>query len=217
MPRSSRAILQLAAALIAAAFGLMPTKPAVAQSAEFFLHIYAVRVGGYYGVYLGKGLIITAAHVAGANPRVRIAGLDLPSTTLKTSPYTELDLSLLSVDEEKLPVGLRMRRMPLCQGWPVPGTKVIVAIPEGTARSQVAAPKDIPADVRARFSTAIIHVKSTGNSGSGVFDAEKKCLLGIMSRKLQVRSPSGESTMDVAKYFVPSAVIRKFLPADQPY
>jgi hypothetical protein len=33
----------------------------------------------------------------------------------------------------------------------------------------------------------ISDVATTGNSGSGVFDAGSKCLLGIVSRKLFVR------------------------------
>jgi hypothetical protein len=216
MPRSSRALSHLAAPLVAAALGLAPTAVATAQSTDDSLRIYAVFVGGLYGVYLGQGLIITAAHVVGDGPaRVGIAGLDLPAKVIKSSPFDQLDLALLSIDEEKkLPIGLRLRRMPLCQGVPVVGGKVIVATPRGTARSQIASPNDLPRDVRLRFATSIIHVKSTGNSGSGVFDADKKCLLGIMSRKIQVRSPSGESTMDVAKYFVPAAVIRNFIPAN---
>jgi hypothetical protein len=34
----------------------------------------------------------------------------------------------------------------------------------------------------------ISDVATTGNSGSGVFDAGQKCLLGIMSRKITVRA-----------------------------
>ena len=106
---------------------------------------------------------------------------------------------------EELPISRRPRRMPLCQGRPVVGSAVIVAIPEGTARSRVLSPAALPPHVRSRFLTVISHVKTTGNSGSGIFDAEKKCLLGIMSCKGSRRtSPSGESSMDIAKYFVPA-------------
>lgn len=175
------------------------------------LRIYAVHVGDLYGVYLGNGLIITAAHVAG--PRVRFGSLELPAKVVKISPLEQLDLALLSVDIEKLPVSLRLRRMPLCQGRPVVGSPVIVAIPESTARSVILTPNALPPNAR-RFSTVISHVKSTGNSGSGVFDAAKKCLLGVMSRKIIQHSPSGESSMDIAKYFVPADVIRQFIPTE---
>jgi hypothetical protein len=50
-----------------------------------------------------------------------------------------------------------------------------------------------------------------------VFDAWDGCLLGIVSRKIEStwRSATSTRTMrsDVAKYFVPAAVIRSFLPA----
>ena len=97
-----------------------------------------------------------------------------------------MDLTLLSIDGTKLPVGLQMRRMPLCEQSPYPGETVVVAIPEGTAPSRILPRQAIPADLRARFGTAIADVASTGNSGSGVFDAHDLCLLGIISRKISV-------------------------------
>jgi hypothetical protein len=193
---------------------LAPSNPVLTQPTDAALRVYAVHVGDLYGVYLGNGLIITAAHVVNSDPHVRIAGLDLTAKVIKVSPFDQLDLALLSVDDDKLPVSLRLRRMPLCEAKPIVGSPVIVAIPEGTARSQILSPSALPPNVRARFSTTISHVKTTGNSGSGVFDAEKKCLLGIMSRKIQQHSPSGESSMDIAKYFVPSWVIREFIPSE---
>jgi S1-C subfamily serine protease len=179
------------------------------------LRIYAVHVsGGLYGVYLGQGLIITAAHVVGsANPPVRIAGLDLSGKVVKLSPFEQLDLALLSINEEKLPVSLRLRRMPLCQRPPFAGEPVTVAIPERTARSQIISPLSLPLDARQRFSTAIKDVATTGNSGSGVFDANRKCLLGIMSRKISVTPAGGREKKDIAKYFVPASVIRAFIPS----
>src|SRR5262249_30132459 len=150
--------------------------------------------------YLGRGRIITAQHVVrSANPTVRIAGLNLASKVIKSSPYEELDLALLSVDEEKLPVSLRMRRMPLCQRPPFADERVVVAIPESTARSHVASPLVIPPNLRQRFPTAIKDVATTGNSGSGVFDAERKCLLGIMSRKFYEPASGAHKAKDIAK------------------
>jgi hypothetical protein len=205
--------------LIALAIALVPAKHACAQAvdpADSSLRIYAVHVsGGLYGVYLGQGLIITAAHVVGSsNPPVRIAGLDLLGKVVKASPFEQLDLALLSIDEEKLPVSLRLRRMPLCQRPPVAGEPVTVAIPERTARSEIISPLSLPLDVRQRFSTAIKDVASTGNSGSGVFDSNRKCLLGIMSRKISVTPTGGGKVQDIAKYFVPASVIRAFIPSE---
>jgi hypothetical protein len=198
---------------------LAPASNASAQvevdPADDSLRIYAVHVGaGLYGVYFGHGLIITAAHVvSSAYPPVRIAGLNLSAKVVKLSPLEQLDLALLSVDEQKLPVSLRLRRMPLCQKPPYVAEQVIVAIPESIAPSHIVSPLSIPPDVRQRFSTAIKDVATTGNSGSGVFDASRKCLLGIISRKLMVKVAGGE-TKDIAKYFVPTPIIRAFLPSE---
>jgi hypothetical protein len=69
-----------------------------------------------------------------------------------------------------------------------------------------------------KFDTVISDVALTGNSGSGVFDAEKKCLLGIMSRKIseyRMSEITGKIKLyDIAKYFVPASVIAKFIPAE---
>jgi hypothetical protein len=209
------------------AASLLPLAFAHAQSTDDSLRIYAVNIiqdppqsWTGYGIYLGRGLVITAAHVVGSayrtKPSVRIAGLDLPATAIREGSLKRVDLTLLSVDEQKLPIYLQMRRMPLCENKPWPGEPVIVAIPEGTARSHIMLPALLPADLRERFSTVISDVATTGNSGSGVFDAGQKCLLGIMSRKVSVRPTSAEESeqKDIAKYFVPASTIRAFIPAE---
>ena len=43
--------------------------PARLQNASDPLRLYAVRIGGGHGVDLGSGIVITAAHVAGPNPK----------------------------------------------------------------------------------------------------------------------------------------------------
>src|SRR5262249_13675207 len=120
-------------------------QPNQAQPTDDSLRIYAVNIWlgppqswrPGRGVYLCKGLILTAAHVVGSaahtKPRVHIAGMELPATAIREGNSQRVDLTLLSVDEQKLPVYLRMRRMPLCDNKPWPGEPVIVAIPEDTA------------------------------------------------------------------------------------
>lgn len=200
-----------------------------ARPTDDSLRIYAVDIwqdppqswGPGRGVYLGKGLVITAAHVvtpvAHTKPRVHIAGMELPATAVREGDFERVDLTLLSINEQKLPVYLQMRRMPLCENKPWPGEPVIVAIPEGTARSDIMLPSLLPAQFQKRFSTVIGDVATTGNSGSGVFDAGQKCLLGIMSRKITVRPTSGAGASekkDIAKYFVPASAIRAFIPPE---
>jgi hypothetical protein len=174
-----------------------------------------------YGVYLGQGLIITAAHVVGSAQRtppiVRIANLDLPGKAVKEGAFEQVDLTLVTVDENRLPVSLRLRRMPLCPTPPQVGEAVIVAIPEGIARSTIISPQMLPPNLRTKFPTVIKDVATTGNSGSGVFDADRRCLLGIMSRKIVSRQKGilgMTQEKDIAKYFVPSATIAAFIPSE---
>jgi hypothetical protein len=58
----------------------------------------------------------------------------------------------------------------------------------------------------------ISDVATTGNSGPRVFDAGRKYLLAIMSRKFQ-GCPYGarpeSEVKDIAKYFVPALTIRQ--------
>jgi hypothetical protein len=202
--------------------------PGSAQSERADLTALAVHINRTpqqpwpgYGVYLGNGLILTASHVAGefakTKPHVVIAGQDLPAALVKEGSLDSVDLTLLSIDGTKLPVGLQMRRTPPCEHPPSMGERVVVAIPEGTAPSKVLPRRAIPPDLRGRFDTAIADVATTGNSGSGVFDAANLCLLGIISRKISiVQQPlkigAPTRTIDIGKYFVPATEIKAFIP-----
>ena len=172
-----------------------------------------------YGIYIGHGLFLTAAHVVGrawiTRPRVVIAGQAYPSHVVKEGSLETTDLTLLSVDQNLLPLRLRLRRATLCKAPPSPGQQVVSVVPEKTVRSHVISPERLPIDAR-KFSTVIADVAQTGNSGSGVFDAKQRCLLGIMSRKIsQSRTRPGAGkpeTRDIAKFFVPASEIASFLP-----
>src|SRR5262249_5667885 len=127
---------------------------APAQIADDTLKIYAVNVVHTApfkdpfigdGIYLGNGLVLTAAHVVGrwpsyTNPRVLIACLDLPGKVLKAGSPAKPDLALLSVDQTRLPVSLQLRRNPVCKEPPQVGMNVIVVYPERTVRSQMISP-----------------------------------------------------------------------------
>jgi Trypsin-like peptidase domain len=183
------------------------------------LLIYSVGVNGAAGIYLGKGLILSVAHVVGGGivdkPTVTIAGQKRIATVVKESPFEQLDLALLEFDETGLPVSVRLRRIPLCQGKTWPGEEVISISSQGPVRSHILSPQALPPGAK-RFSTVIRDVATTGNSGSAVFEAQRKCLLGIMSRKisqLRVQKDAGKkTTVDIAKYFVPAATIAEFMP-----
>jgi hypothetical protein len=185
------------------------TNSAQADPTDNSLQIYAVQVlccseqsmvGA--GIYLGRGLVITAAHVLIPNrPGVQIDGVNMAATIVKRGTFEQIDLALLSIDEKKLPVNMRLLRMPLCQTPPQVGAPVIVAAPQGITRSRIVSP--LP-----RFSTLISDVETSGKSGSGVFDVENKCLLGILSLKIT----NNIEHKDIATYFVPASTIQSFVP-----
>ena len=134
------------ACAVAAAQASPPADPDDAALKTFAVHIDRTPKQPWpgYGIYLGSGLVLTAAHVPGdvaiTKPHVIIAGENLPATLVKQGSLDETDLTLLSVDAAKLPVRLQMRRLPLCQRSPYAGEAVVVAIPEAVARSRVLAP-----------------------------------------------------------------------------
>src|SRR6516225_3687897 len=112
--RITTRILSLASAALAVA--VTPTL-ARAQSDQADLKAFAVHINRTpqqpwpgYGVYLGNGLILTAAHVAGnvaqTRPHVVIAGQALPAALVNQGSLEGVDLTLLSIDGTKLPVRL---------------------------------------------------------------------------------------------------------------
>ena len=163
-------------------------------------------------IYLKPGLVVTAAHLTpgwAADLSVHIANTALPANLVKQGDVEDVDLSLFSVDDQKLPERVARIQASLCQAPPWPGDPVIVVDQAGATRSHIVAPQILPLEFRSKFWTLIGDVDSTGNSGSGVFDSNRKCLLGIMSRKFKVGGKY------VAKYFVPASEIREFIPIER--
>ena len=165
------------------------------------------------GVYLKPNLVITAAHVVtnwsgSGDISVRIADTALPATVVKQGEFEDVDLALFSIDEQKLPEWVLRIHTPLCQAPPWPGDPVIVVDQEGATRSHIISAQILPFTFRNKFHALIADVSSTGNSGSGVFNPNQKCLLGIMSRKFMIDGK------DIAKYFVPANEIRNFIPIE---
>src|SRR5665213_799556 len=142
------------------------TQPCLAENADDSLLVYAVNIhqtpmqswGPGYGIYLGKGLFITAAHVAGRSwltrPKVAIAGHEYPTRVVKEGSFEGTDLTLLSVDEELLPLRMQLRRNPICKKVPWAGESVVTVVPEGIAHSRIMAPARLPLSVR-KFNTVI--------------------------------------------------------------
>ena len=198
-----------------------------AQNPEESLKVYAATVTktvtfsdplAGFAMYLGRGELISAAHVVGhwpflTRPKINIANLKLPPEVIKSGSPDEVDITLLKVDETKLPVSLRLRLNPLCATAPEVGEEVFAVTPDNVVRTQIASPLSIPPNYRARFGTLVPSV-FTG-SGSGIFRGKTKCLLGIMSKAVQKYKYWPEAHMQVpdgsAGYFVPSTQIIQFL------
>ena len=203
----------------------------LAQSVDEELRVYAVNVVKTpplekqftgYGIYLGNGKVITAAHVVGhwpavTRPRVLIGGQDLPAQVLKIGSLETVDLALLSIDQSQLPASLQLRRNPLCKTFPPVRARMVVVYPNRTVATQIFSPQFIAPRNRASHSSLI---KEEQSSGSGVFIAEQQCLLGIISqkvRKYSFRRVYGRllaSANGYAGYFVPASAIAEFIPPE---
>jgi len=224
--RVARAVTLLCVSLLA----LGSSSRIVAQQVpEDSLLLYAVTVnrtpmqnwGPGAGIYLGHGLVITAAHVVGmtlfTRPKVIILEQELSTRTIKRGDFEGVDLTLLSFDDSQLPLRYRLRQNPICKQDPYPGEEVVTIVPGHAVHSHVISPNVLPPWAR-KFSTVIADVAETGNSGSGVFDFQHKCLLGIMSRKISLyvinRTTKQRELKDIAKYFVPASVLASFIPAE---
>lgn len=173
-----------------------------------------------YGIYMGDGLVVTAAHVAGhallTRPSVVVKGQPLPTESVKEGSYPDNDLTVLRLTPP-LPAELAPLHVTLCAEPPKPGEAVKVATPEKVTNSAVISPDILPPDMRTRYAASIKDVYTTGNSGSGVFDAASRCLLGIMSSKIEqqlhliVNGSPTVRTVGLAKHFVPASDIKLFM------
>ena len=209
---------------LTAPFGQAPDAQRVSDG---FLKLHAVRIKNVRpfrqpftgnGVYLGQGLVLTAAHVVSRwsfliSPRVVIMGKELPAKVIKKGSFDDTDLALLSIDEARVPLTLRLRlNLSLCQTFPKVGADVVIVYPDRTAHSPLLSPTLVTPAARTRFSTVIRDVQ---DSGSPVFDAGRKCLLGIMSAAVPVRSAHGYIEWNwQAGYFVPGYKIADFIPPE---
>lgn len=101
-----------------------------------------------------------------ADLSVAIKGAKLPVKVLKQGVYEDIDLSLLHVDQGKLPPMLPT--VQLCSSPPWPGDPVIVIDAARATQSTIAPPSVLPKHYQRRFPTLIKDVATTGNSGSGV-------------------------------------------------
>ena len=171
------------------------------------------------GVYLGGGLILTAAHVVEmdkAHPEVKIlfyeqviVGGEVVLNGRTFSP--DLDLALIRVEPSALTPRLRDEApTAVCSTNPGLDSSMLVA-----AEGKVTSAKTIPSalerrDTASNNTNGWTNILSTGYhhgaSGGGVFDPDKNCLEGVIS--LELSDPS--RGIDLTS-FIPASRIGPFL------
>ena len=169
------------------------------------------------GVYLGQGKVLTAAHVIHSTIfgpiGVSLAGQTVSATPLRNGAAQHIDLALLSIDEMTLPDSVRLRRNALCRAEPKAGMDAVIVSSGESVSSHVISPAAIGAELRAQYQTLIA---MPGRSGSGLYDPAHKCLLGIMSAKMEKYTASLNNSPrriadGYAGFFVPVSAITSFL------
>lgn len=173
------------------------------------------------GVYLGQGLVLTAVHVVPrpheAGPIIVVAGRQLQGTVIKYGDFESVDLAIVKIDETELPYNIRhLPFLSVCSSDPEIGQRVVVATADNIAPSHIVSADRFAPNIAHRFRSLIADVDTTGNSGSGIFDAASECLLGIMSRKVEEFTVYRQNGIETrrpklrAKYFIPASSIREF-------
>ena len=161
------------------------------------------------GIYLKSGLVITAAHLTSVEARmsVKIAGGVLPATVLKQGSFDDVDLSLLSVDQEKLPPSIAPLDVQICDAPPWRGLT-------SRTRHGLSSKLDLPVwsgrgSCPIRYEVSFLHGSLTlllpEIQGRAYLIPTTNAYSGIMSRKYMA------ADKDIAKYFVPAAQIREFV------
>jgi hypothetical protein len=213
-------LLLLATVLLVALVG-----PSRADHQDDSLLAYAVNIEmrSWRGtaIYIGNGAFLTAAHVVGrswlSRPQVLLGSERLPAHAIKEGSSRGTDLTVLGVDESLLPMRLRLRRLALCTAPAWPGEEVVTVTAGAAVHTHIVAPRRLPSGLKG-LTSFIGDVATTGASGSGVFDARQRCLLGIITQKISQTRPrrdGGEPDVyDVAKFFIPASVIDAFMPPD---
>lgn len=172
------------------------------------------------GVFLGHGLVLTAAHVVAVdpgNPRVTVLldGRRLDGQVVRTGQSEKLDLALIRLRDADLSPERREQAMvPVCPANPEPSQPVTV-VAMGQAVTSFTIPKGLTSDGHEESWTNLLTTGfKQGNSGGGVFSIRQKCLWGIVNLELGGTSKTTGKPIDLTA-FVPAARIAPFLAQDR--
>ena len=166
------------------------------------------------GVYLGDGLVLTAAHVVSINPSERKVSVSLDGwltdATIEAIGEPSLDLALLKIAPAELShQRSALKPVDVCTVGTAPNQPVLVA---ATGKVTIANTIGTPihsSTFNSDWSTLLSARFEQGNSGGGVFDAAKGCLAGIII--IGATDPGAKVTE-----FVPAAKISMFLAVHRP-
>jgi hypothetical protein len=167
------------------------------------------------GVYLGDGLVLTAAHVVKLDPThnkvvVLIDGVRTDGEVVFNGDAHKIDLALIRlVANELTPKRRTQPQVHVCPANAAPNRSVMVAS-MGTVTAATTIPSAVSTigaggDWTNILSTGYHH----GNSGGGVFDPGHDCLWGILVQELSGRLDDGRNVDLTA--FVPTRQIDAFL------
>ncbi len=166
------------------------------------------------GVYLGDGLVLTAAHVITVNPADTSATVVMDGwrndAKLVATGQPSLDLALLRVTPESISLQRRaLKPVEACAAGTVPNQPVVV-----TSLGTVSLSKTVGTQIKSNslngdWSNILATGYGHGASGGGLFDAQKGCLAGIII--IEATGGAIELTQ-----FVPAAQIGMFLALHRP-
>lgn len=168
------------------------------------------------GIYLGDGLVITAAHVVRLDPANRkvtvlIDGRRRDGSLVSVGQSDSVDLALIKIPAEEL--GEKRRKqapVAVCTGNPGPSQPVVVAS-LGTVSNALTIATPITSDLQTGSWTNLLSTGyHQGNSGGGVFDPQLGCLWGILNMELSGPSKTDGRFLDLTA-FVPASKITPFL------
>jgi hypothetical protein len=169
------------------------------------------------GVFLGNGMVLTAAHVVTIYPgklavTVLIDGVRVDGKLVFEESAGGHDLALIQLPQDQLGEARRHQpKLAVCPANPTPNQPVEVAEQGHVSRS---ATVNTAISSAAKMTDGWTNLLSTGyhhgSSGGGVFDIGHGCLWGIITLEMSGPSPPDGHFLDLTA-FAPSLEINAFL------
>lgn len=171
------------------------------------------------GVFLGDGLVLTAAHVVNVDPAhtkttVVMDGWRIDGTLVYTGLAQKVDLALIRIGDASLsPKRQAQPQVAVCDDNPPPSQPVLVAaLDKLTISSTVGTAITSDGQTTGSWTNLLGTGYHNGASGGGVFKPQVGCLWGILNLELSGPSKTPGQKLDLTA-FVPASKITPFLQA----